>query len=260
MTKPGKEGLPIDPRIEETEALRKLKVIGRLKEEERISAVTPETVTEFWRTRLEIDGARTGLRIKVPDCNWTQEEISKPMLRRGSKEPIAIAGRMLYLPKELTGREGLIRLGKIYSQLTGRRAEGSYTLDEDTKESEWVTNFHDTFGWIKVEATSITPNRNTTEEQLRIFANEHGYDMQREAVYILASIASKDLTNHFFDEINIKEKNRNSWSRLGGSHGGGGVIAACFHPEDGHLRVLLAVDPKQQDDHYGGRFEQPLRR
>jgi len=255
MIPSGKEGLPIDPRIEETEVLRKLNVIGKLKEEEKTNAVTPGTITEFWRTRLEIDGARAGLNIRVPNCSWTQEEIGKPMLRRGSKEPIAIAGRMLYLPEELTGREGLIRLGKMYPQLTGRRAEGSYTLNEDTKENEWVINSHDTYGWIRVEATSITPNRNTTEEQLRIFANEHGYDMQRESVYILASIASKDLTNHFFDEINIKEKNRN----LGGSHGGGGVIAACFYPEDGHLRVLLAVDPKQQDDHYGGRFEQAIK-
>jgi len=155
MTMPGKEGPPIDPHIEETEALRKLKVIGKLKEEERINAVTPETVTEFWRTRLEIDGARAGLRIKVPDCNWTQEEIGKPMLRRGSKEPIAIAGRMLYLPKELTGREGLIRLGKMYPQLTGRRAEGSYTLDEDSKESEWVTIFTIPMGGLKLKRQAL---------------------------------------------------------------------------------------------------------
>lgn len=259
MTISGKEGLPIDPQIEEANALRKLKVIGRLREEERINAVTLETITEFWRTRLEIDGARAGLKIVVPACDWTQEEINKPMLRRGSKEPITTVGRMLYLPKDLTGREGLIRLGKMYPQLTGRRAEGSYTLDEGSKEGEWVRNFHDTHGWIKVEATSITPNRNTTEEQLRMFAKEQGYDMQREAVYILSSIASKDLTNHFFDEINTKERNRNSWSRLGGSYGGGGVIAACFYPDDGHLRVLLAVDPKQQNEHYGGRFEQEIK-
>jgi hypothetical protein len=220
---------------------RKMKAIKEYRER-----TLPETVTNYWRAKLGIDGKRAGVNIVVPDCDWTQEEINRSMVRRGGRE---LAGRMLYLPEELIWKEGLIRLGKMYPGLRGEKAEGSYTLEDKTQ----VTNIYDTYGWIKVEATSIAPNRNTTEEELRRFAEEQGYNMQREAVYILASLANKDLTGEFFDE------GGKIWSRLGGSRGEGGVIAACFY-SDGHLRVLLALDPMQRDEHYGGRFEQTRRR
>lgn len=233
MTMGNKENPLVDP---QDDISRRMQAIRELR-----NAITPETVTDYWRTRFRIDNSR----ILVPDCGWSQKEISRPMkLIRDSD----ITGGMIYLPEELTGKEGLVRLGKMYPGLRGK-AEGSYTLEEDTP----VANVYDTYGWIKVEATSISPNRNTNEEGLRTFAREQGYQMQRETVYVLGSLMHHDLTSQFFDE------GGKTWSRLGGSHGGGGVIAACFYP-DGYLRVLLAVDPKEHNEQFGGRFEQVMRR
>ena len=244
MTIPGKEGLPIDPR--ERRAILNLgkwmvrEEIGELKK-----AITPETVTKYWQARLGFDGKRAGLKIAVPEFLLTQEELTKPMKSIRGRE---IAGRMIYFPEELKGKAGLIRLGKMYPWLIGERSEGSYTLEEDTP----VTNVHDdTFGYIRVEATSIAPNRNTTEEELRIFAKGEGYNLQREGVYVLNSLMTYDLTGKFLDE------GGRTWSRLGGSRGGGGTIAACSY-SDGHLRVLLSIDPNETKDWLGGRFEEPL--
>lgn len=245
MTMHGKEDLPMDP--QEENSLIKLKAIGELKK-----TVTPETVTNYWRNRLEVDGIGTGPKIVVPDYPLTQTEFIKPMKRRVREGIIGrVAGQMVYLPQELTGPEGLIRLGKMYGDLLKGRAKGSYTLEE--KPEVQVTDTHNTFGWIKVEATNRAPNTYTTEKDLRDFAKNEGYFLQREVVYVLASMMFHDLKLEFFDQAG------KTWSRLGGSHGGGGVIAACFYP-DGYLRVLLAVDPKQHDDQLGGRFEEPLRR
>ncbi len=216
---------------------RRMETIRALKEH-----YTPETITAYWRTRFEIEGARAGVDIAVPECDWTHGEIARPMVRIGGRE---LEGRMIYLPKELTDKPGLVLLGRMYPGLKGEKSEESYTLEKDTQ----VTNVHDTYGWIKVEATGVAPNRDTTEEQLRTFADEQGYLMQREVVYVLASLASKDSTGKFFDE------GGRTWSRLGGSRGEGGSIAACFYT-DGHLRVLLAVDPMERNLRYGGRFEE----
>jgi len=244
MTMPGKEGPPIA--ASERRAILNLgKWNARGEIEGLRNAITPEAIRKYWQARLGFDGQRAGLKITVPEFPFTQEELAKPMKSIRGKE---IAGRILYLPEELMGKAGLIRLGKMYPWLIGEKSEGSYTLEEDTP----VTNVYDEFGYTRVEATIPAPNRNTTEEELMIFARKEGYGMQREVAYILNSLMSFDFTNKFLDE------GGRTWSRLGGSKGENGVIAACFYP-DGHLRVLLSIDPRQHNDQFGGRFEQAIK-
>lgn len=196
---------------------------------------TPESVTNYWRAKLQVDGARAGLVVDVPDCDWTEKEIKRPMVDiKGNP----VAGMMVYKPEQFKGKEGLILLGKMYPQMA------SYSVREDTP----ITDMHETTGWVKVEAAIDAPNRNTRQKELEDFAKEQGYFGQRENTYILASQASKDLNGQYFDEDEI-------WSRLLASRGGGGVVGAFFN-SDGDLGVSSVLDPQARHPDLGARFEE----
>lgn len=196
--------------------------------------ITSELVTAFWRTKLQVDGARVGLEIAVPDCNWTEEEIRRPMVDRKGKE---VPGMMVYKPGEVT----LPILGRMY------RAMQNFSVAEDSP----VTDTHDTAGWVKVEATIDAPNLGTTQKDLEKFAEKTGYLGQGEATYILASQASKDLSGQYFDQ-------GSTWSRLLGSRGEGRVLCASFY-SNGGLRVFWILGPQGRVSDLGGRSEEVKR-
>lgn len=233
-----KEGPPYS---HEQNVSRLFKSIENLRKE-----VNPRTVTDYWQVRFEIDGPATGLEITVPEYPLTQEELVKKIKRRAGE----VSKQMIYLPNEFTGPEGLVRFGKTYGHLLKGDAKESYTLLE--KPEIQVTDNHNTSGWIGIEATNRPPNTDTTENDLREFADATGYFMQREVVYAFGSIMFHDIHSQFFD-------NNGTWSRLGGSEAKGGVIAACFRGK-GFLWVKVAADRNEHSAKYGGRFEQPLRR
>lgn len=203
---------------------------------------TPESVTNYWRAKLQVDGARAGLSIEVPDCDWTEEEIKRPMVDiRGNP----VSAMMVYIPEQLIGKESLVILGKMYPQM------GIYSVREDTP----ITDTHETTGWIKVEATIAAPNLNTSQKELEDFAKKQGYLGQTESTYILASQASKDLNDHYFDEGGTS-------CRLLGSYGEDAdycILASCssgryldddawiIYPEDGGPRA-------------GSRFEEVIKK
>ena len=191
----------------------------------------PELVTNYWRAKLQADGVKVGIDIVVPDCDWTEEEIRRPMVDiKGN----AIGGMMVPVLGEIT----LPLLGKMYPKIAG------YSVREDTP----IKDTHKTSGYVKVEATIDAPNRNTRPKELEDFAKKQGYLGQREITYILASQASKNLIDQYFDQ-------GETWSRLLGSRSGGYPPDARFNP-DGDLVVGWHLGPQDPHLHLGARFEE----
>lgn len=199
---------------------------------------SPEANTNYWRTKLQADGKRIGLNISVPDCNWPEAEIKRPMVDvKGNEVP----SMMAYVPQELTGKEGLVKLGQMYPKM------GSVSVQEGTAVQD-SPDANTKGGWIKVEAVVDAPNLNTTPKDLEDHAKEQGYFGQRENVYILAFQASKDLTGHYLDE-------GPTWSRLLGSRSESGVVSAHVN-SGGDLHVGWFLNPQDRDADVGGRFEE----
>lgn len=206
--------------------------------EPEINPFFPEAViTKFWKVKLQADGKRIGLNISVPDCNWTEEEIRKPMKdNRGNEVP----STMVYVPQELTGKEGLVKLGQMYPKME------SWSVQEDTAVQD-SPDANKKGGWIKTEAAIDAPNLDTTQKDLEYHAKDKEYFPQTLNTFILASQASKDLTGHYLDE-------GSTWSRLG-SRDGGDVVRASFG-SDGRLNVSWHLNPRAHGSSMGGRFEE----
>ncbi|MDD5147201.1 MAG: hypothetical protein PHV63_01455 [Candidatus Daviesbacteria bacterium] len=195
--------------------------------------LTPQLVTAYWRTKFRVNGAKVGLDIVVPDCDWTEEEIRRPMMSISGE---GVLGMMVYRPPEIT----LPLLNRLYP-LMGMATD---FVEEDSL----VIDTHGTTGWIKVEASINAPNCNTFQKDLKNFIERSGYFGQRLIVYILASQASKDLTGRYFDQEPI-------YCRLFGSRYRSRVISAGFDPS-GYLGFDWRLDPNFRDRFLGARFEE----
>lgn len=206
--------------------------------EYRKSPFSPEVVTNYWRAKLRSDGKRIGLDISVSDCNWTEAEIKRPMVDVKGKE---VPSMMVFVPQELTGKEGLVKLGQMYQKMV------SSSVQEGTAAIQDSPDVNKRSGWIKVEATIDSPNINTTQKDLENHAKDKEYSRQRLSAYILASQASKDLKGHYLDEGSTR-------SRLGSRYGSFAVRAG-FN-EDGYLNVLWDLYPQDHYPRMGGRFEE----
>lgn len=143
---------------------------------------TPELVTAYWQNRFIVDGRRVGLRIEVPPCDWTEDEIKRPMLDISGKE---VPGMMVPELDAIT----LPILGRMYPRL------GSRTVQEDSP----VTETHTTRGWLKVYDSVDAPNRNSRRSDVERFAAEHGYLPGREKSYILSDLLMADTRGKHVD-------------------------------------------------------------
>ena len=189
---------------------------------------------------MQADGKRIGLDISVLDCNWTKREMRKPMIGINGAE---VPSMMVYIPQELYGQEGLIKLGQMYPKMNiwPVQKETVAWVMRDSPDSSKKGR------WIKVEATIDAPNINTTEKDLKNHAKAKKYSRQRLITYIFASQASKDLTGHYLDE-------ESTWSRLG-THFQSEVAYVRFH-SDGDLTIPWPLDPQAHGAGIGGRFEE----
>lgn len=195
---------------------------------------TPEGVTGFWRTKLSTDGARVGVDLAVPECDWTAEEIQRPMVDIGGNQ---IAGIMVTVLPEMT----LPLLGRMYPEL----------VHDTVTDGTPITDVHETPGWVKVYACVDAPNSDTTQQQLEEFARRVGYLGQRLRTYILASQAVHDLTGEYLDHYK-------GYARLLGSRFGdfrGRIIYVAFRA-NGHLIASEHMEPEDHFPHLGGRFEE----
>ena len=215
---------------------------------------SPEAITKFWKAKLQADGKRIGLDISVPDCNWTEKEIRKPMTGvKGKKVP----SMMVYVPQELTGQEGFDKLGQMYPKMkfcdpkAGPITQIREGIIRRVREETLIQDSPDGSkkgGWIKVEATIITPNLNTTQEDLEKHAQKLGYSSQTLSTYILVSQARKNLTGHYLDK-------GSRWSRLDSRYDEEDVVCATFG-WDGFLALYFNLRPQDYNPRTGGRFEE----
>ena len=206
----------------------------------KVNLFSPEAITKFWKAKLQADGEKIGLDISVLDCNWTKREMRKPMIGINGAE---VPSMMVYIPQELYGQEGLIKLGQMYPKMNiwPVQKETVAWVMRDSPDSSKKGR------WIKVEATIDAPNINTTEKDLKNHAKAKKYSRQRLITYIFASQASKDLTGHYLDE-------ESTWSRLG-THFQSEVAYVRFH-SDGDLTIPWPLDPQAHGAGIGGRFEE----
>lgn len=190
---------------------------------------SPEAVTNYWRVKLQKkDG------IFIPDCNWTEEEIGRPMVDIHGNE---ISGIMFL--KWPTGQGGPIRLEQKYPE-----RQSGY-VDRNA----FVADVRNVAEWGKGYASSDGVNLNTTQEELEDFARQHGYLRGRLHSYFFASQLSKDLKGRYLDE----EK---TFSRLLGSRVEGHVVSTGFR-SDGRLAVSWGVwGPQSRGQILGGWLEE----
>lgn len=221
-------GLPESKPQAKTEVLADSKdlQLQSMAEEYSTQPHTPELVTKFWQTFLETSVKGQGLDISIPvvSCDRTAEEL----------EALKKEGRMWVPQTQLTYPQ----LGQIFPKMQ------SYTVQKDSP-------IKDEFGQdakgVDVEVDADAPNRNTTQKDLENLFKKQGRKGMKLSTYILASQASKVLTDHYLDEGFI-------WSRLLGSRNEGFVVDANFGP-DGCLYVGWVLGPRGRGPCFGGRSE-----
>lgn len=206
----------------------------KLLKEYKRNPYDPDVNTRIWRAFLP--------EVCIPACDWTEEQITAPITGvEGEQQP----GMMVYLPDLYRNREGLIHLGQRFPQMN------SYSVQEGTL----IVSEDRPGGWIKIEAGTDSPNRDTQEQKLRDHFKSQGSYGQREEVYILGGQFSKRVNGRYFDQFDQSE----TWSRLPGSRGGGHVVDASFY-SDGDLYVRWYLKPRACHGGLGGRSEGVLQK
>ncbi len=199
----------------------------------------PEAVTNFWQAFWQVprgEFANDTETFEVPDCNWTKEELQEPMFDvDGSPVPSLMA----CIPEELRGREGLIKLGKMFSVMPimgnpSRVPDANTTINNDSTS--------DKTGYVKVEAglTALDTKGKTDDEIRAIFAS-HGAQGQRLATFIIASQASRVLNGSLFDQARSGpgQQVKSETKLLGSVNADGSPVRARY--QDGNL-ILNSVN------------------
>lgn len=192
------------------------------------------------QTRWQLNGARVGVKIEVPDLDYPQDEIDE-------LAHLAVPRKLVYIPDQLeTTPEGLVLASKMYPKMRTWVGKPDSALLK-------VTNGFNQGGWVHVEAGWETPLTDTTqsvlEEELTRLNQKYSayvWKGQRLATYEIGSQDSMDLTGHYFDE--------QGWVRLLGSFDGGRVLRARFL-SCGELDFYSGSGPQAHYPSLGGRFE-----
>jgi len=197
---------------------------------------SPEVLTRFNRTFYEVYGKKIGLEISVPDLDATEKEVKKPMPTVEGKRVKPLA---LYYPRELQGKEGLIRLGRMFNL-------GNWSVKKDTP----ILSTEIPAAWMGIEGTVDAPNRNTREDDFAKHAQKHNLLGQDLNLYILGSRFIKFLEDRHFDQ-------GATWSRLPASRDGDRMVDAHCH-SDGRVDVDSILLPDDRDPCLGARFARVL--
>ncbi len=197
---------------------------------------SPEVLTRFNRAFYEAYGAKIGLKINTPDLQASEKDIKKTMPTVKGKRVKSLA---LYYPPELQGKEGLVRLGRMFNL-------ESWSVQKDTP----IVSTEIPAVWLAVEGTVDAPNRNTREDDLAKHAPKHNLLGQDLNLYILGSRFIKFLEDCHFDQ-------GATWSRLPASRDGGRLVGAHC-PSDGVVLVDSRLNPDRRVPPLGARFARVL--
>lgn len=201
------------------------------------NSFSPEAVTNFQQAFWQIPRGEEGFTFDMTPCTATKEQLRKPIVDVKGRKLLPLT---IGIPEELKGKEGLIRLGKMFPEL------GNYSVKEGTP----IQDEFDKTGYIRVEGVVDAPNLDTNEDQLREHFDSQGVRGQRLITYVIASRQMKVLKDKYPDQ-------GPTWSRLIGSRCGGGVVHAFCFP-DGRLGVFRYLFPRNHCPVWGGRSEEVL--
>lgn len=197
---------------------------------------SPEVLTRFNRAFYEVYGRQIGLEISVPDLQATEREIKKQMPTVEGKRVKTLA---LYYPPELQGKEGLIRLGRMFKL-------ENWSVKEDTP----IVSTKTPATWLGVEGTIDAPNKNTCEDDLAKHAQKHGLLGQDLNLYILGSRFITFLEDCYFDQ-------GMTWSRVAASRNESSMVYASCGP-GGRVHVYSNLLPDSRNPYLGARFARVL--
>lgn len=179
---------------------------------------SPKEYANYWRAKLRT----RGLDVVVPDCNWREDKIKENVSLSEKISPV-----MLYVSKELTGKEGLIRLGQAYPEM-------QYPFNDKIP-----TDIHDTTGWIKGYATLHAPQGlDMYQTDFEEYPKQQGYLAGRMCSFILSSQLNKDLTGHYLGDEEPREDTLTLFRLIGSRYSiyRRGAVDATFY-RDGSLHV-----------------------
>ncbi|MCL4366397.1 hypothetical protein M1437_04175 [Patescibacteria group bacterium] len=203
--------------------------------------LTPGLITETFQTIWTVRGKKIGLKLVVPTCDRTLEELAE----------LAEKDRRIgYLPEQLMKQSQRPLLGRIFSELKGVEDEASSNC---MKKGNPVTNEEDRSGWFDYDACVRAPYRNTTEQSLRnLITAERRLGMNVNE-YIVASEDSKLFSGQYLDIGKFSDQQSGATlTRLLGSWGGGsGIVGACFY--SGRLYVSWTSVSEDRFPNLGGR-------
>ncbi len=197
----------------------------------------PEAVTNFQQAFWQVPRGGEGFTFDIPPLSATSEQLKKPFIDIEGRELLPLT---IYIPEELRGKEGLIKLGKMFPEL------GSYSVKEGTP----IEDVYHRTGYIRVEGVIDSPNPNTNEDQLRKHFNSQGVLGQRLITYIIASRQMKIIKGQYPDQ-------GTTWSRLLGSRGDGRAVCAHCLP-GGRVHVDRGLGPRDRGASLGARSEEVL--
>jgi hypothetical protein len=182
---------------------------------------SPEANTHFWRKLIETKLKDKELPFEIPECTKTSAEIKSLMEN----------GRFLVFNPGFD----LKILTEIFSISNFGITIGTLPEDDFSKA-----------GWLDVEFDPESPNKETTEEELRVSLAVEQRIGQRLSTYLWASLANKVITGHYFDE--------ESKSRLLSTHSGSKTVYVHSLP-NGNVDVYSILNPQNYGSGLGGRSE-----
>lgn len=195
------------------EIVKEREIRGQMREGHKSGSLTPEVVTAYWRSILPT-------HLTLPYCDWKVEEINRPMRTIDGRNIAGILVPDFYIPPGLTGFR------------------------------PYLNDPHTANGYVKMEASVDAPNLNTSEEELKAFAREQGYQEGRLQTYTLASTAINNLTGGYINEDGSWLDQNCTWSRLLGIR----YSTTDLHPSP-HSVSLIGRTIAVQHDHRNGRLE-----
>jgi hypothetical protein len=179
----------------------------------------------FWKE----SGQRIGKEYVIPEFPQTSQEIQE----RAKNGQMAI-----FVPDEFS----LIDSGKMFPEMD------SWSVAEGNS----VKNKINQSGWLWVESSIDSPNKNTSERQLKDIFGKAGRQGQSLRTYIVGSQISKLLTGKYFDE-------GSNWSRLLNSFVGDNMVLCPSFLSNGCLKINSILRSWRKVWDLGGRSEEAVK-
>jgi len=190
---------------------------------------SPDNLTHFMCRFWTEAGQRIGKEYVVSDFSQTSQEIQE----RAKNGQMAI-----FVPDGVS----LTDLGKMFPEMDSRVVAEGNSVENKISGS----------GWLWIESSIDSPNKNTSEEQLKDIFKKVDRQGQSLRTYIVGSQISKLLTGKYFDE-------GSNWSRLLNSSVGDNMVLCPRFLSNGRLKINSILRSWLKVWDLGGRSEEVVK-